>query len=241
MKSVFSKFALFSLLCLSLKAQEETKIDEEIPIVGKIDLGLAYVHVDLLKSGVTRHRMDLCAFKADLSYRFWKCLLIKPAFLYGHGRHKDRVCNGGLGLGLYLPIAQGFTITPSVGVTFGNLKTTYKVKIPVPNVPALVTVPVEEKFYSSSPYLAVEVSYTFIPSWRLITNVQYSWSHTRTTIKPLLKDKSHSQGWSYSAMIEADLNPHWSINLGGAYNVSLTKEKHGLRAYGFKLGVAYWF
>ncbi len=245
MTKFFKKLGVLCLLMSQpLYSQEscddsccEAKIEDEIPCRGKIDIGPAYVHIDLLDSGVTRHRMDLAAAKGDINYRFWKCLLIKTTFIYGHGHHKNRICNEGVGLGVYIPIRKGFTIAPSAGVIWGNLKTTYKVDLP--NVP--VPIPVEEKFYSSSPYLGLEVSYTFIPSWRIVLNYQYSWSHTRTTIKPLLKEKSHSQGSNYSALLECDLNQHWSVNVGAAYNVSLTKEKHGLRAYGCKAGVAYWF
>ena len=53
--------------------------------------------------------------------------------------------------------------------------------------------------------------------------------------------KSKPKGSNYGVMIEHDLNDRWSINLGGAYNTSLTKEKHGIRGYGGRLGCAYWF
>jgi hypothetical protein len=245
MTHFLKKLSLFSLIfSFPLFAQEEC-CDEEIPCVGKIDIGAAFIHVDLLKSGVTRHRMDLGGIKAEFNYRFWKCLILKPSFLYGQARRKDRVVNGGVGLGFYIPVAKGLTVTPSFGCIWGNLRTNYKaeVEVEVPGVPTpvSVSVPVKEKFYSSSPYLALELSYTFIPTWRVVFTYQYSWSHTRTTIKPLLKEKSHSQGSNYSAMLEHDFNQHWSINAAAAYNVSLTKEKHGLRAYGCKVGVAYWF
>ena len=101
--------------------------------------------------------------------------------------------------------------------------------------------PVEERFRSCSPYLALELSYTFRPFCRLVLNYQYAWSRTHTTISRIVNEKSHSEGFSYSGMLEHDLNNNWSVSVGGAYNVSLTKEKHGLRAYGCKVGVAYWF
>jgi hypothetical protein len=42
-------------------------------------------------------------------------------------------------------------------------------------------------------------------------------------------------------MLETDINDCWSVNIGGAYNISLSHEKHGLRAYGGRLALAYWF
>jgi outer membrane scaffolding protein for murein synthesis (MipA/OmpV family) len=98
-----------------------------------------------------------------------------------------------------------------------------------------------EKFRSISPYLSIEGSYTFTKGWRVVGTIQYSYSRTHTIVKPLVDDKSHSEGFSYSAMIEHDLTQQWSVNLGGAYNLSLTKEKHGMRIWGFKLGIARWF
>jgi len=53
--------------------------------------------------------------------------------------------------------------------------------------------------------------------------------------------KEHSSGSAFSAMIEQDLNKYWSVNLAGAYNNSMSKEKNGMRAYGVKLGIARWF
>ncbi|MCE5318185.1 MAG: porin family protein [Parachlamydia sp.] len=238
MTSIFKLMGILFLLSVtSLAADESDCCQEESFCRGKVDIGPAYVHVDILKSGKTDHRMDMPAVKAEFNYRFWKCLVIRPSFLWGKSGSKDSIFNGGVGLGAFIPINKQFSLSPVVGINFGYLKTHYDLAHPLIPQP----VHVEEKFQSSSPYLALELSWTFIPTWRLVANYQYSWSRTHTTIKPFVKERSHSEGSSYSAMIEHDLNKNWSINLGGAYNESLTKEKHGLRAYGFKLGVAYWF
>ena len=127
---------------------------------------------------------------------------------------------------------------PLTGVNWGWLKT--KLEIENPFNP-LANIDLTEKFRSISPYVAFEASYTFCPGWRVVGNIQYAWSRTHTTIEPFIKDTSHSEGFSYSGMIEYDLNPCWSVNLGALYNQSLTKEKHGLRGWGCKLGLAYWF
>jgi Outer membrane protein beta-barrel domain len=208
----------------------------EVPLDGKVDIGLTYIHVDVLRSGKTDHTMDLAGVKAELNYRIWKCLLLRPSINYGHGRHKNELVNGGLALGVYLPLCEGLIVTPLAGIHFGYLKTTLKVQHP--QFP-IIQLHLDEKFHSSSPFIGFEISYTFVPTWRVVGNIQYGWSHTRTTIKPLVKDWGHSEGFFYGAMIEHDLDDHWSLNLGGAYNNSLSKEKNGLR--GFKLGIAYWF
>lgn len=237
MISVVKTFGL--VLCFSVCAlsAQENCCEAEPECRGKIDIGPAYVHVDVLKSGKTDHKLDLAAVKAEFNYRFWKCLVIRPTLLYGRGCCNDEIFNGGAGIGVALPLSKCFGIMPIAGINFGYLSTHFKLEHPQFPCPFCV----KEKFHSSSPYIALEVSWTFTPTWRLLANYQYSWSRTRTVIKPFVKDRSHSEGSNYAAMIEHDLNKNWSINLGAAYNESLTKEKHGLRAYGFKLGVAYWF
>lgn len=235
-------FALFFPPFLLGQECCQEKIDDEVPCVAKIDVGPAYIHIDVLKSGKTDHTVDLAAVKADFNYRFLDYFLVKPTLLYGHGQHKNMLFNGGAGLGFYIPLHKNFVITPMGGVIFGYLRTNLDIKIPISqNPPLTAIVHTTERFRSCSPFLSVEASWTFVPSWRIVVCYQYSWSRTRTKIKPFVNDKSHSEGSSYSALLEYDLNKHWSINVGAAYNVALTKEKHGLRAYGFKLGIAYWF
>ncbi len=216
---------------------------------GKAEISPAYIHIDVLESNKTVHRMDLGAIKGDVNWRFWGPLLVKPTFLYGKGRGKDEAIQAGAGLGLCLPFREKWYFTPTVGVNWGWIKTGLEVDIPVPipnpppSMPPFVLVPFKltEKFRSISPYVSFEASYTITKGWRVVGCIQYSYSRTHTIIKPFVHDKSHSEGFSYSGMIEHDLNEKWSINIGAAYNLSLTKEKHGMRLWGCKLGIARWF
>lgn len=193
--------------------------------------------------------MDLGAIKGDVNWKFWEPLLIKPTVLYGKGRGKDEAVQAGFGLGACIPFKDKWYFTPTLGVNWGWIKTGFELDVPMPiadappNMPPFINVHLKltEKFRSISPYVAFEASYTIVKGWRAVGNIQYSYSRTHTFIKPLVHDKSHSQGFSYSAMIEHDLNQKISINVGAAYNLSLTKEKHGMRIWGFKLGLAYWF
>jgi len=218
---------------------------------GKVDIGPAYVHVDFLQSGKTYHRMDLAAVRADLHYRVWSGIIIKPTFLYGHGKKSNELITGGIGLGFciplqqYLPCQWNMTLTPLVGINWGYVRTPFKKKIDF--LGTVTVLELHQKFHSTSPYIGAEISWTFIPAWRLVVSYQYAWSRTHTTITarkieaPDVKDKSKSEGCSISGMLEHDLTANWSINLGAAYNNSLSKEKHGLRGWGLKLGIAYWF
>lgn len=212
---------------------------------GKIDLAPAFAHIDVLYKGRTMHKMDLGGVKGDIYYRVWSGLVLKPSLLYARGEKEDRVLTGGIGVGFCMPFKQCFCFTPVVGINWGELRTKVEYHIAFPNPQTGLfegaTIHLKQKFHSSSPYVGFEFSYTFIPCWRLVGNYQYSWSRTRTFIQGQGTTKDNSKGSSYSAMIEYDITKKWSVNFGGMYNCSLSKEKHGLRAYGFKLGLAYWF
>jgi Protochlamydia outer membrane protein len=226
-------FALISLAKISLYGNE---------CCGKAEISAAYVHIDVLESGHTIHRMDLPAVKADLNWKIWSGLILKPTFIYGHGKHKDEILQAGTGIGFCYPVNSQFYLTPQVGFNYNLIKSSIDFENPFNS---LIKFSISEKFQSYSPYVAFESSYTLCQGFRVVGTIQYAWSRTKTTLKPNLdpnfKKHSHSEGFTYSGMIEYDLNEHWSVNMGGAYNVSLTKEKHGMRIWGGKLGIAYWF
>jgi hypothetical protein len=204
---------------------------------GKLDISSAYVHIDVLESNVTVHRMNVPAFKSDLSWNIFQGITLKPTVLYGSNKgNKDKIFQVGSGLGLFLPIHSLISLTPIAGVNWGYVRTAFNTP-----VAPFETIKIIEKFRSISPYIALETTLNICQSLRLSGSVQYSWSRTDTVIKHIGKQKSHSEGFSYSGQIESDLNPCTSLNLGGTYNVSLTKEKHGFRIWGVKAGVVYWF
>lgn len=203
---------------------------------GKLDVGPAFLHVDILESGHTVKRMDMWGVRADFSYYLYKGLYIKPVVLYGNGGSaKGGLFSGSLGLGYYIPLAEKFSISPSAGFTYSHLWT----KI---DVAPLQLTDLRERFKSWAPYAAIDFYFSLRPDSRVCIGVQYAWSWTKTSIQHLVNnDKSHSEGFAYSILLEHDLNQQWSINLGAAYNLTLTKEKHGLRGTGFKAGVVRWF
>lgn len=212
---------------------------------GKLDIGPAYVHVDVLQSGHTLHSMDMAAVRADVYYRFWKCFVIKPNVLYAHGRDKDMIVNGGFALGAVWPATECLNVTPQVGMTWGYLTSDFKESFDNPIEPLTpLVLKVDERFRSTSPYLGVELSYKLYEGLRLTGQFQYVWATTDTKLKTVLftqNDRSHSKGPNYGLMLEYDINDCFSINIGGAYNISLSREKHGIRAAGVKMGIAWWF
>lgn len=232
-RSCYRALTLISTFCLVLTVIWTASIQGAVG--GKIDVGPAFVHIDILESGHTVKRMDMWAFRGDFSYTLYEGLYIKPTVLYGHGSAaKGGIFSGGAALGYYVPCNKKLAIAPMVGVSYTHLWT----KI---DFPPFMLENLQERFKSVSPFIGIDLYWTICPGLRLSGSFQYSWSRTHTTIQKLIKDKSRSKGPIYGLMLEYDLSEKWSINIGGAYNISLSKEKHGLRGTGAKLGLAYWF
>lgn len=216
--------AIFSALFLSTTLLADSK--------AKIDAGPAFVHLDILESGKTIDRMDMPAIRADASYMFENGIALKPTVLYGS--NKGSLFTIGASIGQYIPLNDEWSFLPNVGIAYGYVRTS--VDFPVFGLHGL-----KERFRSISPFLGLDAYYAINPTFRVCGSFQYSWSRTHTEIQHLGKSKSHCQGPNYSLLVEKDINPSWSINIGMGYNISLTKEKHGLRGTGIKLGLAHWY
>lgn len=200
---------------------------------GKIDLAAAYVHIDVLESGKTVHSMDLPGVKVDATILIKNGICVKPTVLYAEGN--GSVCTAGIGLGQCIPMFNNrLTLTPYAGCNFTSIRTHT-------NIPLLGLKHLKERFRSISPFIALEASYNITDYFRIGGFVQYAWSRTHTLIKRFPNDRSHSEGPNYGVMVEYDITKKWSINVGAGYNLTLTKEKHGIRGAGGKVGVARWF
>lgn len=199
---------------------------------GKVDVGPIFMHVDVLESGHTVKRMDIGGIRADAAIKTDCGFCFKPTVTYGVGH--GHLFSGGAGLGFCIPVCDGLIATPLVGCNYTNLRT--YVNLHFPGATHL-----KERFRSVSPYVGLEATYTICTGWRLGGFVQYAWSRTHTTLSHLASDRSWSKGFNYAASLEKDLNEKWSVNAAIGYNNSLSKEKHGLRGYGVKLGLVYWF
>lgn len=217
---------------------------------GKIDIAPAYLHLDVLNSGRTSQRLDMGAIRADATVGICKGYgwVLKPTVMYGSTFGQSWLFTGGIGVGHCTPIScisDSLILTPSVGVIYTHLRTKCDIQQEVPPFGLLTFPDCRERFRSVSPYLGLEALYSFTDSFRVCGSYQYSWSQTKTKINGIpggLKSyRSHSEGPSYGALIEYDLLKCLSINLGVGYNYGLTKEKHGLRGMGVKVGLAYWY
>lgn len=199
---------------------------------GRVDIGPAYVNVDMLQSGKTKRSIDLRALRCDATFFPFGGLAIKPSGMISDG--KANLSTAALGVGFCFPLTSTLTATPSVGIS----ETRFKSRI---NFREYGFLHLRERFYSYGGYGCLDISWTFVEKWRLYGTFQYTWSQVKTTVRPLFKTRTHCKGPSYAVSLERDLNDHFSVTLSGGYNLSLSKEKHGLRGKGVKLGLAYWF
>lgn len=211
----------------------------------KWDMAPVFVHVDVLHEGHTIKKLDMGGFKTNGTIMIkegWG-FCIKPDILYAQGH--GELISGSIGIGHVTPITNKLCITPTVGESMTNLRTSYTDHSLAPF--GISRVHLKERFRSTAPFIALEATYKICEGLRIGGSFMYSWSrcHTRlenNSLELVKKIKSHSAGPTWSALIEKDLNECWSVNAGASYNSSLDKsKKEGLRGYGFKLGVARWF
>jgi outer membrane scaffolding protein for murein synthesis (MipA/OmpV family) len=201
-------------------------------IKGKVDIGPVLVDLDILESGRTIDTQHMKGVRGDATVIFWRGIFLKPSYTWANG--DGRLSAGGIGIGQYIPFNDKFTVMGSVGVSFSSIRS----KI---DLEAFALSDVTQKFRSTSPYVCLEFTYLFAEKWTLMGTVQYAWSHTQTVIKHVFSDKGHSVGPNYSLGIDYSINKNWSVTFAGGYNISLSHEKHGIRAKGLKLGLAYYF
>ncbi|MFQ5729652.1 MAG: hypothetical protein ACE5GN_04765 [Waddliaceae bacterium] len=201
----------------------------------KVDVGPAFAHIDVLESKQTIKKLDMPSVRGDASLILGTGWCVKPTILYGKARDGELVTFG-VGVGRCLPICDRMIITPLAGVTYMNLTTSLHF-----DYGPYGKVKFRERIQSLAPYGGVEIILKIAKDWRLCASAQYAWSHAKTKIKNLLHSKSNAEGPNYGLLLEYDINCNWSVNVGAAYNLSLSREKDGLRGRGAKIGIARWF
>lgn len=239
--TLFQHFFIASLIATaSLSAASCNEGNCGPKVCGKVDIGAAYVHIDLLENGATSERMDIPAVRGDICYGIWKGVAIKGNVTYGY--NNQQLLMTGIGLAHITPITDRITLTPVGGFNYSYLDTDADLLLPLPF--GLLT-DISRTFRSYAGFVGLEGTYKICEGLRFYVTYQYAWTHNITDFNlpdPLpSRFREHSQGSAVSAQIEKDLNKYWSVNFAGAYNNSMSKERNGMRAYGFKLGIARWF
>lgn len=202
---------------------------------GKVDLGPAFVSLDIIESGRTIETLDMVGVRGDATFLIWKGFCIKPTLTLAKDQSDGRLATGGVGIGHYVPVNEKLCVLPSIGVVFTEIKTHIDIDFGGP------VVRFKEKFHSTSPYVGLEVSYDLAKCWKITGVAQYAWSRTHTTVDPFISSKGHSNGPNFGLLLDYMFNDAWSISVGAGYNTSLSREKHGIRARGAKVAIAYWF
>ncbi len=200
---------------------------------GKIDLAPTFLHLDVLESGKTVNKMDMAGGKLDIAYSIYKGLILKPSALLAIS-DDGNLATISFGIGYYFPVTEKISVSPTVGYGYNYISTYI-------DLVDFGLKDLKETFHSYGPYVGVELYYKIKEDFRVVGSIQYSWSRTHTLIEHLVNSKDHSQGFNYALMVEKDLTKNFSTNIGIGYNLSLSKEKHGLRGYGVKWGFVYWF
>jgi len=198
---------------------------------GRVELAPAYVHIDMLEFGKTGARLDMGGLRGDANLLLWECLSVKPGFLLASGGSDHNIAAASLALGQCLPLGK-LVFVPEIGITYNYLATTISFG-PYSKL--------WERFRSISYLIGLSTTYTFCVGTRAYALFQYAWSYTTTQIEKIGQDKSWASGPIIAGMIEQDIAKEWSLNLGAGYNLSLNEQRFGLRGYGVKLGVVYWF
>jgi len=199
---------------------------------GRVDVGPLIMDIDILESGKTIETLHMKGVKGDATLLVYEGLCIKPGFIWGQGH--GELTSGTIAVGYYIPVTKKLKLLPNVGVTWSYLYT----HIDLEDVGLFH---LKERFRSSSPFIGMEICYTLTDKWSFMGIYQYAWCQTHTKITSIGSDKSHSCGPNYAIAVEYSLDAHWSMTAGAGYNITLSKEKHGLRGKGAKLGIAYYF
>ncbi len=208
---------------------------------GRIDGGPVYLHVDILHNEKALKKVDMVGGRADATLLPVDGLgfCVKPfGFVAGGGA---TFLSYGVGLGHYTPLnyftsyLDKFSLVPVIGISFSRLETTMDIVHPLAG-----NITVEEVFHSTSYYAGGELTYCLTPGVSLTGIFQYTWSNTKTSIANTIS-RGKSSGLNFAGVIDAKIIDRLWATLALGYNNSMSHEKDGIRGWGGKLGLAYYF
>lgn len=223
---------IFGVLCATFISSASVVSAYELH--GKVDIGPTYLELDFLKSGKTEKTNHMGGAKIDAMVKVWGGVCLKGCTLLGMDDHKGRLSSFSVGVAHYTPVTECLSLIPQVGYTWSYIRGRTEIEM-------LGLDNVKEQFHTTSPYVALEACYKITEKLYINACYQYAWCKTHTKIGEFVDDKSHSCGPSYTLGLEYGIDCNWWINAGIGYNISLSKEKHGIRGKGAKIGVAYYF
>lgn len=197
---------------------------------GKIDAGPVYINVDVIDNGSVVDSLDLWGVRADNTGQIIHGLVYKFGISFAGGDGDYLFLSGGLGY--YIPICKGWVLIPHAGISYSHLK------YPI-DIPAFALYHVSQKFTSHTPYIGFDLSYEITPCWIVTGSFLYGFSQTKTKTGDLFTFKGESKGPSYALMVEYCMTQCASVHIAGAYNLTRSKEKHGIKGAGVRIGMGY--
>lgn len=202
---------------------------------GKADLGLVALKVDMINSGKRTKTLEMGGIRGDATILFYKGFCAKPVFIFARDKNHGRLASASIALGHYVPLNKQICLLPNVGLNASEIRSTLEYSV------FGIDFQFDEKFTAISPFIGIDIVYTINDNWVVTGVAQYVWARTHTHIEKHFKGQGNSEGPNFGLLVDYYLNKEWSINAGVGYNSSLSKEKHGTRIFGGKVGVAYWF
>ena len=208
---------------------------------GKVDIGPAYVHLETIVDNRTFSKTDLGAIKFDgnvYNDQGWGSKLSVLQSVWDMDSTGEDATTIQLAVGRYIPVTSCLTLFPEVGIGWSSITTDLELATMIPL-----------KRVSKSPgyFIGFEGCYSITKCFRFCGQFLWGWTKIKSEFKTKesnqLVNTVHSTGSGpvLSALLEYDLNNRWSVNIGGAYNLSWDDDNNGLRAWGGKAGIAYWF
>lgn len=214
-------FVIASLLCPQL-----------LTATGKIDVGATHVHVDLINNGSRVRSIAMQGVATNATVSIYKALVAKPSAILTEG--EGNYFQTGSNIGLYIPVGECFSITPSAGGSYSWLRVHA-------DIPLLSLYGLNQRFLTRAVNMAVDGSWQPNPRILLSASLQYAWARSHTTIPNIVSYKAESKGFNYILMFDYYLTECLTVNVTGAWQNSRDKERHGSQARGLRVGLGYFF
>lgn len=196
---------------------------------GKIDGGIVGLNVTLLEHGHKVKTLSMIGISSNATILVCDGWCIKPKVVVASG--DGDLWNLGSGIGYFLPVSDYLNITPNVGVAYSSIETHRD----LPGLPDA-----DEIYNAWNPWVGFDIGVNLTPVWTVSLMYQYAWSSCKTQIGPF-RSKTESRGSNYAVQTDYYFRNDWSVNLAvGSYD-SQSKELHGTKTKGIRLGVGYFF
>lgn len=228
-------FILFGMMSLTVGLEAKVR--------GRAEIAPLYMHIDVIQDGQTNQRIDMYGTRTDATILPFegKGICLKPFYFGGWGNGSN-LQSYGLGLGHYTPLNDRLTLIPLVGVGRSHLHTHL-------DVPQLSLYNLKERFRSYSFNIGTEVVYKLNKCLYFTLVYQYAWARTKTFIGTPAQfqafvppvTRGESAGSNFAVLLDYYIKECLAISAGYGQNNSLSKERHGLKGMGVKLGIAYLF